>query len=214
MLKMTVLLLALAWSPGYVGSVSREARLMSDWGVATLQYLEPGDRFEVIEPPFIFGKQAPDGKSWLHVRMLESGTEGFLHTNALEDSPIPTKEQLDKREDLSKREKMMILKYGWKWGMLVAENEVDVGMTPEMVVDAWGKPDDPLAGYPGSDGASIRSGIDNTTSEDTPVWVYRDCYPRVKGSGRNEPWRSTYRCQDRDARYVFFADGKVAAVHE
>lgn len=33
-------------------------------------------------------------------------------------------------------------KYGFKWGNLVAQNRVQTGMTAQMVIDAWGRPDE------------------------------------------------------------------------
>lgn len=34
-----------------------------------------------------------------------------------------------------------VKKYGMKWGDLIAQNRVQVGMTSQMVIDAWGQPD-------------------------------------------------------------------------
>lgn len=35
-----------------------------------------------------------------------------------------------------------VKKYGFKWGNLVAQNRVQIGMTSQMVIDAWGKPNE------------------------------------------------------------------------
>jgi hypothetical protein len=38
--------------------------------------------------------------------------------------------------------KEMIKKYGKKWGKIVGEKEIMIGMTKEMVLDSWGRPND------------------------------------------------------------------------
>lgn len=55
-------------------------------------------------------------------------------------------EYLDRREKETKqyfatRKKKLVAKYGKYWGNLVAEGQLEIGMTKQMCLDSWGEPD-------------------------------------------------------------------------
>ena len=45
-------------------------------------------------------------------------------------------------ERLKERKDIYVKKYGKKWGTIVAEKKIQIGMTKDMVLDSWGEPDD------------------------------------------------------------------------
>ena len=75
--------------------------------------------------------------------------DGFIDENKLISNKlneyydnIEQEKELKKVVKEKERIKLMTKKYGKKWGKIVANKEIMVGMTKAMVIDSWGKPDD------------------------------------------------------------------------
>ncbi len=50
--------------------------------------------------------------------------------------------KLYEEQQLKNRKDTYVKKYGKKWGTIVADKNIQIGMTDKMVLDSWGQPDD------------------------------------------------------------------------
>lgn len=135
-------------------------------GTEDLMYLKKGDRVKVLEIKEQFVKILFNGiKGWIYKLGLISETQWNLEIQQKESAAKLTKIENEKAEQfriankiqseneekiaeekrkisIEKRKNELIKKYGTTLGLKIFEEKIWIGMTKEMLLESWGRPDD------------------------------------------------------------------------